>query len=64
MQIVNDTKKCVCACVRTCVCVCVRKLAYKIEREGVSTVSTLLHKKKCHYIGSKFSNRFEWVINS
>ena len=39
MQIVNDTKKCVCACVRACVCVCVcvrarvRKLADKIERE-------------------------------
>ena len=36
MQIVNDTKKCVCvcACVRTCVRVCVRKLADKREREG------------------------------
>ena len=49
MQIVNDTKKC--ACVRACVCVCVSKLADKIERE-VSTVSTLLDKKTCHFIGS------------
>ena len=57
MQIVNDTKNraCMRTCVRACVCVCVcvRKQADKIEREReVSTVSTLLGKKKCHYIGS------------